>query len=136
MLALLVLLAANSLPSQTQMESALSEAVAAACPKNRVLLDADLTRACQSYVSAVAAGRAPISGNAVSFFASIESYEPAPIAGVATVSPPGSADRAFAQLIPPACRFNRTGIAAALDQSGAAVTCVLVADHTTDLAKI
>jgi hypothetical protein len=136
MLALLVLLAANALPSQAQMDLALREAVSAACPRSHVELDADLTRACQSYVKAASEGRAPISGNAVSFFASLESYEPSPIAGVATVSPPDNADRAFTQLIPSACRFNRTGIAAALDQSGAAVTCVLVADHTTDLARI
>lgn len=136
MLALLVLLAANTLPSQAQMESALTEAVSAACPRSRVVLDADLTRACQSYVSAVAAGRASISGNAVSFFASLESYEPSPVAGVATVSPPSNADRAFTQLIPPACRFNRAGIAATLGPGGDAVTCVLVAEHGTDLARI
>jgi len=136
MLFLLALLAAEALPSQVQMESALREAVSAACPKSHVALDPDLTRACQSYVSAVADGRASVSGNAVSFFASLESYEPAPMAGVATVSPPSNADRAIAQLIPPACHFNRAGIAAATDASGQAVACVLVADHSTDLARI
>ncbi|HEX4382840.1 MAG TPA: CAP domain-containing protein [Myxococcales bacterium] len=136
MVFLLALLAANALPSQAQLEAALGEAVAASCPRSRVVPDADLTRACQSYVAAAAQGSVPVSGSAVSYFASLESYEPAPIAGVATVSPPSNVDRAIAQLLPQVCRYNRTGIAASIDAAGQAVACVLVADHATELEKI
>src|SRR3989442_15573536 len=38
-------------------------------------IDADLTRACRAFAAAVQAGRAPVSGPAASFFASLESYE-------------------------------------------------------------
>jgi uncharacterized protein YkwD len=136
MLFLLALLASDLLPPQAQLEAALRESIAAACPKSRVILDADLTRACQTYVGAAAEGRVPVSGSAVSYYASLESYEPAPIAGVATVSPPSSVDRAVAQLLPPVCRYNRAGIAAAVHGAGQAVACVVVADHQTELEKI
>jgi uncharacterized protein YkwD len=136
MLLLLALLAAEALPSQAQMESALREAMSAACPRTHVVFDPDLTRACQSFLSAVEGGRATVSSDALSFFASIESYEPAVNADVAIVSPPANADRAIAQLIPSACHFNRAGTAAATVANGQAVACVLVADHSTDLATI
>src|SRR5262249_13162565 len=127
MLFLLALLAAEGLPAQPQLDAALREAVTAACPTVRLTVDPDLTRACPAYVGSVSAGGAPAAGRGASFFASIESYEPAPVAGVAEVTPPSSADRAIAQLVPPACHFNRAGVAAAVDPTGQAVVCALVA---------
>jgi uncharacterized protein YkwD len=136
MLLLLALLAQAGLPSQAQLESAFRESAAAACPRMKVAFDQDLTRACKSYVSAVAAGRAELSGNDVLFFSGLESYEPSPLPSVAAVTPPSTADRGAAQLIPQACHFNRAGIAAAVDPAGRAVVCSLVAQHSTDLSPI
>ena len=135
MLALFLLLT-SALPIQPQLEAALLDAVAGSCPGSKVALDRDLTRACQSYAAAVGSGKAPISGTAVSFYASLESAEPAPVAGVARVSPAAQADRAVSDLFPRSCRFNRAGVAAALLPSGEAVVCALTADHQTDLARI
>jgi uncharacterized protein YkwD len=138
MFALLALLLAaqGGLPSQAQLESALQEAVTAACPRARIQIDRDLTRACQTYVQAAAAGRAEVAGDAAYFYASLESYEPSPIAGVASVTPASGADRSVAQLFPNGCHFNRAGVAAAADPEGHAIVCTLVADHSTDLDPI
>lgn len=136
MLLLLVVLAQAGLPSQAQLEAAFRESVAAACPRMKVAFDQDLARACKSYVSAVAAGRAELSGNDVLFFSGLESYEPSPLPSVAAVTPPSTADRAAAQLVPQACHFNRAGVAAAVDASGRAVVCSLAAQHSTDLSPI
>ena len=136
MLLALFLLLTDALPVQPQLEAALLDAIAGSCPRHKVALDRDLTRACQAYASAAAAGRAPVSGTAVSFYASLESAEPAPVAGVARVSPASHADRAAGELFPRSCRFNRAGLAAALLPGGGAVVCALTADHQTDLARI
>lgn len=135
MLLALVLLT-SALPAQRQLEAALLDAVAASCPGSKVALDRDLTHACQSYATAVGSGKAPISGTAVSFYASLESAEPAPVAGVARVSPASHADRAVSELFPRSCRFNRAGVAAALLPGGEAVVCALTADHQSDLLRI
>lgn len=136
MLLALFLLLTDALPVQPQLEAALLDAIGGSCPGQKVSLDRDLTRACQSYAGAAAAGRAPISGTAVSFYASLESSEPAPVAGVARVSPASHADRAASELFPRSCRFNRAGMGAALLPGGGAVVCALTADHQTDLARI
>ena len=136
MLLALFLLVTSALPLQPQLEAALLDAVAESCPGSKVAIDRDLTRACQSYAAAAGSGKAPISGTAVSFYASLESAEPAPVAGVARVSPASHADRAVSELFPRSCRFNRAGVAAALLPQGEAVVCALTADHQTDLARI
>ena len=136
MLLALLLLLAEALPAQSQIETTALEAIAASCPGARVLVDPDLTRACRAYTAAVREGRAPVGGPAASFFASLESYEPSPIAGVATVRPASNADRAAAELFPRSCRFNRLGVAAAGLSEGGAVVCALTASHATTLERI
>jgi uncharacterized protein YkwD len=124
------------LPSQIDLEKSLYEAIAAACPGRKVAVDRDLTRACRAYTAAASSGKAPLSGPAISFYASLESSEPAPVAGIARVSPPSRADRAVGELFSRACRFNRVGVAAAMLPGNEAVICTLTADHETDLAPI
>ena len=136
MLLALFLLLTDALPVQPQLEAALLEAVAGSCPGHKVAIDRDLTRACQSYTAAVAAGKAPISGTAVSFYAALESSEPAPVAGVARVSSAARVDRAVSALFPRSCRFNRAGVFAAQLDGGEGVVCALTAAHETDLAHI
>ena len=133
MLLLALLLA---LPSQIELEQAVQDAIAGSCPGRKVSIDRDLTRACHEYTAAASSGKAALSGIAVSFYASLESAEPAPVAGVARVSPPSRADRAVGELFPRACRFNRVGVGAALIERGEAVVCTLTADHETDLSPI
>lgn len=133
---LLLLLAADVLPPQARLEAAALEAVAASCPEARVAVDKDLTRACQAFASAVEAGDSPLSGSAASFYASLESSEPAPVAGVAKVSPLSSADRAVGELFSRTCHFNRIGVAAAALPGGEALVCALTAPHGTDLAHL
>jgi len=135
LLALLLLLA-EALPPQSQIEAAALEGVNASCPGRRVVLDRDLSRACRAYVAAVRDGRAPVSGPAASFFASLEAYEPSPNAGIATVNPASTADRAASELFPKSCRFNRLGAAAAVLPDGGAVVCALTANHGTTLRRI
>ena len=132
----LLLVLAEALPAQSQIEAAVMEGIAGSCPEGKVAIDADLTRACRAFTAAVRDGRAPVSGPAASFFASLESYEPSPMAGVATVSPASSADRAASELFPKSCRFNRVGVAAAGLPDGEAVVCALTADHGTTLQRI
>ena len=135
MLALLLALT-SALPGQPQLEAALLDGVAASCAGRKVAIDRDLTRACHAFVAAAASGKAQVTGSAVSFFAAIESAEPAPVAGVARVSPAAQADRAVSELLPRSCRFNRAGVSAALLAGGEAVVCALTADHETDLSHI
>src|SRR5438552_3441125 len=78
---------AAPLPAQATLEAALAEAVRASCPEVRFPIDAALTRAAQQFAAAVEEGRASPSGGALGFYASLESAEPAPIAGVATIQP-------------------------------------------------
>ncbi len=136
MLLLALLLLADALPSQRQLESSLLEAIAASCPRRKVAIDADLTKACRAWADAAHQGAAPVSGDAVSFYASLESVEPSPVAGIATVNPPSNADRAVGELFPRSCLFNRVGAAAAEVTGVGAVVCALTADHTTDLKRI
>lgn len=135
LLALLLLLA-EALPAQSRIEATALEAIAASCSGRKVAIDGDLSRACQAYVAAVRDRQAPVGGPAASFFASLESYEPSPTAGVATVSPASSADRAASELFPKSCRFNRIGVAAAELPGGGAVVCALTAKHSTSLQRI
>jgi uncharacterized protein YkwD len=134
LLALLFL--AAPLPPQAELEQAMLHDIAASCPGHKVSIDRDLTRACHAYTSAASSGKAAVSGAAVSFFASLESAEPAPVAGVARVRPPSQADRAVGELFPRSCRFNRAGVAAAVTPEGDAVVCALTVDHQTDLSPI
>ncbi len=126
----------EALPSQQTLEATLREAVAGSCAGQKLGLDPDLRRAALAFAGAVRAGRAPTSASALSFFASLESSEPSPAAGVATVAPPADADRAVGELFPKTCRFNRAGVAAALLPHGEAVVAVLTAQHTTSLKRI
>ena len=135
LLALLVLLA-GALPAQARLEAAALDGIAGSCPGRKVAIDPDLTRACRAYAAAVRAGKAPVSGPAASFFASLESYEPAPVAGIATVTPASRADRAAGELFPKSCRFNRIGVAAAEVPGGGALVCALTALHGTTLERI
>jgi uncharacterized protein YkwD len=135
LLALLLLLA-EALPAQSQIEAAALDGIAGSCPRRKVALDPDLTRACRAYAQAVRDRRAPVSGPAASFFASLESYEPSPIAGIATVSPASQADRAASDLFPKSCRFNRIGVAAAELPDGGAVVCALTVNHGTTMDRI
>ena len=72
----LLLFAQAALPAQSQLEAAAMDAIAGSCPGHRVKIDRDLTRACRAFVTAVQAGKSPVSGSAASFFASLESSEP------------------------------------------------------------
>jgi uncharacterized protein YkwD len=125
-----------ALPSQAQLEAAVQDAIAGSCPGRKVTVDRDLTRACHEYTAAASSGKAPLSGIAVSFSASLVSAEPAPVAGVARVSPPEGADRAVGELFSRSCRFNRVGVGVDLLPTGEAVVCALTADHATDLSPI
>jgi uncharacterized protein YkwD len=135
LLALLLLLA-DALPAQSRIEASALEGIAGSCPGRKVTIDPDLTRACRAYTAAVEDQRAPVSGPAASFFASLESYEPSPIAGIATVSPASRADRAASELFPKSCRFNRIGVAASGLPEGGAVVCALTVNHGTTLERI
>ena len=135
LLALLLLLA-DALPAHSRIEASVLEGISGSCPGRRVAIDPDLTRACRAYTAAVQDRRAPVSGPAASFYASLESYEPSPSAGIATVSPASRADRAASELFPKSCRFNRIGVAASQLPDGSAVVCALTANHGTTLARI
>ncbi len=135
MLAALFLLLTDALPGQPQLEAAFRDSIATSCPKSRIAIDRDLTRACEKYAAAVAQGKAQVSGSAASFYASLESSEPAPVAGVARVSPASHADRALSELFPRTCKFNRVGVAANI-AGGEAIVCTLTVEHETDLAHI
>jgi len=136
LLALLVLLA-DALPPQEQLEAALREALAVSCPGHEVTFDADLTRGCRAFAEAARTGKSQVSGSVASFYASLESSEPAPIAGVATVDPASRADRAVGDLFSHSCRLNHIGVAAAeLPGGHGAVVCALSALHGTDLRHI
>jgi uncharacterized protein YkwD len=136
MLLALFFLLTDALPLQPRLEAALLEAVAASCPGHKVSIDRDLTRACANFTAAVGSGKAPSTGSAISFYASLESSEPAPVAGVGRVTPASRAERALSELFPRSCRFNRAGVAATLDPQGVAIVCALTADHETDLSPI
>jgi uncharacterized protein YkwD len=136
MLLALFLLLADSLSTQQQLEAGLREALLGSCPSQKISLDADLTRACRSFVDAARTGKTALSGSAASFYASIESSEPAPVAGVATVDVASRADRAVGELFPRSCHLNRIGVAAAELPGRGAVVCALSAMHGTDLRRI
>jgi len=133
---LALLLVADALVPQRQLEATLLEALTAACPRQKITFDADLTRACRAFADAARAGRSPVSGSAAAFYASIESSEPSPIAGVATVESGWRAGRAVEALFPRSCRFDRIGVAAAELPGRGAVVCALSAQHETDLRRI
>ncbi len=136
MLLALLLLLADALPGQSRLEAAALDGIAGSCPGRKVSIDRDLTRACQAYTAAVKAGMAPVSGPAVAFYASLESYEPAPVAGIATVTPASRADRAAGELFPKSCRFDRIGVAAAEVGGSGALVCALTAQHGATLQRI
>ncbi|HWE25408.1 MAG TPA: CAP domain-containing protein [Myxococcales bacterium] len=126
----------GTLPDQRALEKALRESVAVACPSVTLAIDPDLSRAAQAFVNAVRAGRAPVSGPALAFFAAIDSYEPTAAAGIAKVSPPGKADRAVGDLFSRECHFNRAGVAAASLAGKEAVVALLTAAHATELNRL
>jgi uncharacterized protein YkwD len=125
-----------ALPGQGALEAALRDAVAGSCPSLTFAIDPDLTRAAQAFVAAAQAGRAPVTGAALGFYAALESYEPSPVSGLATVSPPSRADRAVGDLFGRECRFNRAGVAAAVLAGEEAVVALVTAAHSTDLLPI
>ncbi len=136
MVALALLLSAAGLPTQSQLEAAAQEALAGSCPQRQVAFDPDLTSAAHAFVQAASAGLSEATGSALSFYSSLESSEPSPVAGVATVSPPSQADRAAGELFPKACRFNRIGVAAAVLPTGEAVVAALTAQHASELSAV
>ncbi len=131
-----LVLFAQVVPAQSRLEAAAIDGIAGSCPGRKVAIDPDLTRACRAYTAAVKAGTAPVSGHAASFYASLESYEPAPVAGIATVSSAPLADRAAGELFPRSCRFDRIGVGAAETEGSGAVVCALTALHGTTLQRI
>ncbi|HYR18740.1 MAG TPA: hypothetical protein VEQ15_04560, partial [Myxococcales bacterium] len=134
--AALALPARAGLPGQRALEAALREAVAGSCPTLTFAVDADLTRAAQAFVAAAQAGRAPVTGSSLGFYAALESYEPSPVSGIAKVSPPSRADRAVGDLFGKECRFNRAGVAAAVLPGDEAVVALVTVAHSTDLLAI
>jgi uncharacterized protein YkwD len=134
--AALALPARAGLPGQRALEAALREAVAGSCPTLTFAVDADLTRAAQAFVAAAQAGRAPLTGSSLGFYAALESYEPSPVSGIAKVSPPSRADRAVGDLFGRECRFNRAGVAAAVLPGDEAVVALVTVAHSTDLLPI
>src|SRR5207237_3388758 len=131
-----LVLLAEVVRAQFEPEGAVLGGSAWACPGRSLAMEADLTRACRACAAAVEPGRAPVSGPAASFFASLESYEPSPVAGIATVSPSSRADRAAGELHPKTCLFGRIGVAAAELRDGSAVVCALTAIHGTTVSRI
>jgi uncharacterized protein YkwD len=131
-----LILVAEAVPVQSRLEAAAMEGIAGSCPGRKVAIDPDLTRACRAYTAAVKAGTAAVSGHAASFYASLESYEPAPVAGIATVSSASLADRAAGELFPRSCRFNRIGVGASEVPGSGAVVCALTTLHGTTLQRI
>ena len=125
-----------ALPGQRALEAALRDAVAGSCPSLTFAVDPDLTRAAQAFVAAAQAGRAPVSGGALGFYAALESCEPSPVSGIAKVSPPSRADRADGDLFGRECRFNRAGVAAAALPGNEALVALVTAAHSTDLLPI
>ncbi len=111
----------GAVPSQAALESALAEATRAACPSARYAIDASLSLAAAAFARAVEEGRAAPSNAALLFYASLESAEPRPTAGVATAEPASLADRAVPDLLPRACHFDRAGVAAGRYGKGAVV---------------
>jgi len=136
LLAALSFPARAALPGQRALEAVLRDAVTASCPAITFAVDPDLTRAAQAFVKAAQAGRAPITGAALGFYAALESYEPSPVSGIARVSPSSSADRAVGDLFARECRFNRAGVAAAALPGDAAVVALVTAAHSSDLAHV
>ena len=132
----LPLQARADLPDQSALEAALRERIAASCAGVTAAVDPDLTRAAQDFVRAAQAGRAPILGSSLLFYAALESIEPAPLSGLAVVAPPERADRAVGDLFSRQCRFNRTGVAAAVLDGDRAVVALVTAAHSTDLAHV
>src|SRR5712671_2543750 len=124
------------LPGQRALEAALREAVGGSCPSLTFAVDPDLTRAAQAFVAAAQAGRAPVTGVALGFYAPLESYEPSPVSGIAKVSPPSRAERAVGDLFGRECRFNRAGVAAAELSGNEALVALVTAAHSTELAPI
>ena len=125
----------DALPSQPALERALHDSVRGSCPSLKYQIDPALAKAAQGFASAVEAGKAPPSGAALGFYASIESAEPAPVAGVATIEPASQADRAVGDLYSRACRFNRAGVAAGRYKGGAIVA-LLTARHELELSDL
>jgi len=133
---LLALVLCAAVPSERALANTLREAAAAACPKRRVEIDGDLSRAARSFVAAVQQGRAPLLASALSFYAGLESTVPASLGGVATISPPSRADRAVGDLLPKVCGFDRAGVAAGEISGGRAVVALLTATQPARLRPI
>jgi uncharacterized protein YkwD len=132
---LFALLLAAAVPGDAILEQTLREAALATCRKT-VVVDRDLTRAAREFVRAARANLAPLSGSALSFYAGLESAEPASVGSVAITAPPSKADRAVGDLLPKECRFDRAGIAAVELPGGRAAVALLTAQHATDLAAL
>lgn len=121
------------LAPQLRLEAALREAVQASCPGTKLAFDADLSRAARAYVDAVKAGKAETTGQALAFYASLESVDPSPVAGIATTDAPAQADRAVGDLFPKSCRFDRAGVAAALLAPERALVALLAGTRAVEL---
>jgi uncharacterized protein YkwD len=124
----------EALPPQQALERALEESVRASCPKLRYRIDPGLTAAARQFADAVEQGRAAPTDSALMFFASLETVEPVPLAGVATVET-GWADRAVGDLYSRSCRFDRVGMAAARYRDRAVVA-LLTQRHQIEMSAI
>ena len=96
---------------QRKLESALLESARASCPKNTIRLDPDLSRAARRYTEDAKMTSGAPESSGLAFYASLESVDPAPTGGVATVDNPLQADRAVGDLLPKSCHYNVAGVA-------------------------
>jgi uncharacterized protein YkwD len=118
---------------QRKLEAALLEAARASCPKNTIRLDSDLTRAARRYIEDGKMASGAPDGSGLAFYASLESIDPAPTGGVATVDNPLQADRAVGDLLPRSCHYNVAGVASGRTASGHGVVAVLTAQRSVQL---
>ena len=131
----LALLFAAPVP-QAKLDAALREAHAASCPGRPLAIDPDLSRAAKRYVEAVRAQAVSADGTALPFFASLESVDPSPASGIATVDNGPQADRGAGDLLPHSCRYTHAGVAAAETRDGHGIVAVLTASRSLSLEPI
>ena len=118
---------------QRKLESALLESARASCPKNTIRLDPDLSRAARRYTEDAKMTSGAPESSGLAFYASLESVDPAPTGGVATVDNPLQADRAVGDLLPKSCHYNVAGVASGRTASGHGVVAVLTAQRSVQL---
>lgn len=128
--------AREGLSPPAALERALREAAEASCPGLTLVFDKDLARAARAYAGAVRAGRVEVTGQALAFIASLETFDPAPIAGIATTNAPAQADRAVGDIFPKSCQFDHVGVAGVRLSDQRAVVAVLASSRAVELSSI